>query len=134
MSDTTQRNRRLTRLAAPLAGLVLLGLGMSAQAGVDVRAPFTHVGVGQQGVNVQAPFTGVHVTPAGYHRDDHRRHDSRRYDHRHHRNNRYGAYRHHGRYHRGYAYGHNRHRYDRYNRRYADHYRDERRHGWFGRW
>lgn len=134
---TYRQGGRMTRLAAPFIGLMLLGVGVTAQAGIDVRAPFTHVGVDRDhGVNVRAPFTNVH---AGGH-NDHRSHwDNRRNDRRSH------GYRHDDRrrdsrnyrYDRRSNYGHDRYRhdnrYDRYQGRYADH-RDNDRRGLFGWW
>ncbi|WP_348761778.1 hypothetical protein [uncultured Salinisphaera sp.] len=114
-------SRRLASVLA-IASLGLLGVTSNAQAGIDIRAPFTHVGVDRHdGVNVAAPFTRVNV-------GGHRHHDDRRgyYNDRRYERRRYG-------HHRGW----------RDNRRAYRHHRDyghyhERRHdrdrGFFGRW
>lgn len=106
-----------TRLAAGLGGLALLLTAVSAQAGIDVRAPFTHVGVDRDhGVSVRAPFTHVQVGHGRY------RHDERRGWHDRHIHHR-------GYYHdRGYHYAHRDH--DR--RDWHDH--EPRHHGLFGLW
>jgi len=129
---------RPARLRAAIAGLVLLGVGMSAQAGGDIRAPFTHIGVGHNGVGVNAPFTNVrvgrHANQHGNRYRDHRRqNDRRRFSHRNDQDRGHGY---HGRYdrrnHRQAA------RYDRYDRhdRRGDHRYAGRRdnHSFFGRW
>ena len=55
-----------------IASLGLVGATSTAQAGIDIRAPFTHVGVDRHdGINVAAPFTRVNV-------GGHRHHDDRR--------------------------------------------------------
>lgn len=137
---STRHPRRRPLLRAAVAGLALLGVGMSAHAGIDVRAPFTHVGVGHGGVGVSAPFTNVQV---GHHRDnrrdrsshhgkrDVRLHESHRYS----RNDRSHAYR--DRHDNG-RYDARHHRDGRYDRRYADQYHhrhhEKSRGGFFGRW
>jgi len=77
-TKTARRLRTGRHLQTALAGLMLLSAGMSAQAGINISAPFSHVG-GRDGVST--PFTNVR---AGYHRGGHHnsRHDQRHRDHR----------------------------------------------------
>ncbi|ROO25855.1 hypothetical protein SAJA_12200 [Salinisphaera japonica YTM-1] len=112
---------------AGLIGLAFLASTSPAHAGIDVRAPFTHVGVDRDhGVNIAAPFTRLNV-------DGHRHHRDRRSHHRgfSHQRRAYSA-------HRGWR--HDRRAYQK--RAYRDHHRDVRRYhyerrnnrGFFGRW
>ena len=125
MNAITSKQRRTTRRWLPalmgLVSLTLLGGMSTAQAGIDIRAPFTHVGVDRErGVNVAAPFTRVNV-------GGHRHHDDRR----HYRGSRYD--RPSPRHSRGWdrrwdRRGHRHHHHDRHERR------DDRGRGFFGRW
>gem|GEM_PF-1448200 len=142
--ETTRNPRRRHHIRTTLAGLALLGVGLSAQAGVDVRAPFTHVGVGHGGVGVQAPFTNVQV---GHHQSSRDKHYGHHYQHDYRRNHgRDSGHRydrdlrsraHYDR-HDNRRYGARDHRDGRYDRRYADQHNnrhhDNNRGGFFGRW
>ncbi len=120
MNAIASKQSRITRRWLPalmgLLSLTLLGGMGTAQAGIDIRAPFTHVGVDRErGVNVAAPFTRVNVGGRRHH-DDRRHYRGSRYDRRSYHHN------------RGWDRRAHRHHHDRY-----DH-RNDRGRGFFGRW
>ncbi|MDA3922086.1 MAG: hypothetical protein PF501_15620 [Salinisphaera sp.] len=119
--------RRLGRFAAPLAGLILLGAGMAAQAGVGAYAPSDTVRVAHHGDRDDYRHNRDDSYRRGFRHEDHR--DDGR-DRRHERYNQ--------RYNRRYGYR-DEHRHDRYEHRrdthrYAEQYTQNGHQDFFGRW
>lgn len=127
MTHSTRKSRRIGRFAAPLAGLLLLGAGISAQAATDVHLPSaqTHT------------VAGAHASQVNYRHHNRRGHSQQSHYRHHNRDRHFGQRKGHHRSHNRHRYSHNgrRHHYsnNHHSRRYADH-RPGHRRSTFGFW